>query len=192
MVTTLSQIAELQANGCFQEDPLGTRNETLAATFAQGEAGMLATGSYAMAQINAIAPDLEMGLLAPITVPADEAVWEGIRTTTFMLGVNAESENPEAAMAFLEFLTRPENASTYANGTGQLLTLTDVEYETEELQAQTEWIDRETRFQPRFTITKGEINTGLITAVEDVLSGVPPEEAAATFQATVDRVIAAG
>jgi raffinose/stachyose/melibiose transport system substrate-binding protein len=192
MVTTLSQIAELQSRGCFQEDPLGTRAEGAVAQMAQGEAGMIATGSYSMAQIATANPDIELGLLAPITVEADQAEWEGIFTTTFMLGVNAESDNVEGATAFLEFLTRPEIASRYANATGQLLTLSDVEYETAALQAQTEWIDRNTRFQPRFLITKGEINTALQTAVEDVLSGIPPADAAATFQATVDRVLAAG
>jgi raffinose/stachyose/melibiose transport system substrate-binding protein len=190
MVTTLAQIRELQDRGCFQMDVLGTRAEGAVAQFAQGQAGMLATGSYAMAQVAAQNPDLEMGLLAPITVPADQAVWEGIFTTTFMLGVNAQSDSVDQATAFIEFLTRPENAATYANGTGQLLTLDDVEYETEELRAQTEWIDRKIRFQPRFLITEGEINTGLQTAVEEVLSGVPPEQAAANFQATVDRALA--
>lgn len=190
MVTTLAQIRELQDRGCFQSDVLGTRAEGATAQFAQGEAGMLATGSYAMAQVAAQNPDIEMGLLAPITVPADQAVWEGIFTTTFMLGVNAESDSVDQATQFIEFLTRPENAAAYANGTGQLLTLSGVEYDSEELQAQTEWIDREIRFQPRFLITEGEINTGLQTAVEEVLSGVAPEQAAANFQATVDRALA--
>jgi raffinose/stachyose/melibiose transport system substrate-binding protein len=190
MVTTLSQIQELQTRGCFNDDPLGTTGQGSVALMAQGQAGMLATGSYAMAQIAAGNPDIELGLLAPITVPADEATWEGIFTTTFMLGVNSESDSVEQATAFIEFLTRPEVASQYANGTGQLLTLRDLDYETDELQAQTEWLDREVRFQPRFLITRGEINTGLITAVEEVLSGVPPEQAAANFQATVDRAIA--
>lgn len=191
MVTTLAQIAELQARGCFQEDALGTNAQGAVATMAQGEAGMVATGSYAMAQIAAANPDIELGLLAPITVAADDAEWEGIFTTTFMLGVNAESDAVDEATQFLEYLTRPDVAAQYANATGQLLTLSDIAYETPALQAQTEWIDRDVRFQPRFLITRGEINTGLQTAVEDVLSGVSPEDAAATFQATVERANAA-
>ncbi len=186
-VTTLSQIAELQANECFQQDPLGTRQEGAIALFAQGNAGMLALGSYAMATVAQQNPDLEMGLLAPITVSADEAEWEGINTTTFLLGVNANSDQQEQATQFLEFLTRPEVASEYANGTGQLLTLEEVDYQTPALQAQTEWIDRTTRFQPRFLIRNGEIAEGLLTSVEQVLGGTPPEEAAATYQALIDR-----
>jgi len=186
-VTTLSQIAELQADDCFQQDPLGTRQEGAIALFAQGNAGMLALGSYAMATVAAQNPDLEMGLLAPITVPADQAVWEGINTTTFMLAVNANSDQQEQATQFVEFLTRPEVAAQYANGTGQLLTVADVRYETPELQTQSEWIERETRFQPRFLIQNGEIAEGLITSVEQVLGGTPPQEAAATYQALIDR-----
>lgn len=191
MVTTLAQIAELQTRECFQDDALGTNAQGAVATMAQGQAGMIATGSYAMAQIAAANPDIELGLLAPITVAAGEAEWEGIFTTTFMLGVNAESDAVDEATEFVEYLTRPDVAAQYANATGQLLTLSGIDYGTPALQAQTEWIDRNVRFQPRFLITRGEINTGLQTAVEDVLSGVSPEDAAATFQSTVDRANAA-
>jgi len=51
--------------------------------------------------------------------------------------------------------------------------------------AQLPWRDKEVRFQP-FTITKDPINQGLITSVEDVLSGVS-EEAAQKLQDVVDR-----
>lgn len=189
MVTTLSQINELEERGCFQENALGSRAEGVIAQFAQENGAMLATGSYHMASVEQFNPEIEMGLLAPITVPASEAQFEGINTTTFMLAVNARGPNPEAAQQFIEFLTRPEIASEYANGTGQLLTLKDVDYETDNLQEQAQWLERDTRFQPRFLITDTGIQDGLITAVEDVLSGVSPEEAAAKFQATVERAI---
>lgn len=186
-VKTLSQIQELQDRGCFQPDALGSSQEGASALFAQEEAAMLALGSYQMAAVKEQNPEIEQGLLAPITVPANEKVWDGIYTSTFMLGVNSKSQNAEAATAFVEFLTRPEIASEYANGTGQLLTLKDVTYETEELQAQLPWREKNVRFQPRFTITKDPINQGLITSVEDVLSGVSPEEAAQKLQGVVDR-----
>ena len=189
MVQTLSQINELEEGGCFQEDALGSRAEGVIALFAQEKAAMLATGSYHMASVEQFNPEIEQGLLAPITVPASEAQFEGINTTTFMLAVNAKAPNPEAGRQFIEFLTRPEIASEYANGTGQLLTLKDIDYETEALQEQAQWLERDTRFQPRYLITNSEIQDGLITAVEDVLSGTSPEEAAAKFQATVDRAI---
>ena len=186
-VKTLSQIKELQDRGCFQQDALGSSQEGASALFAQEKAAMLALGSYQMAAVKEQNPEIEQGLLAPITVPANEKVFDGIYTSTFMLGVNKKSKNVEAATAFVEFLTRPEIASEYANGTGQLLTLKDVTYDTEELQAQLPWRDKEVRFQPRFTITKDPINQGLITSVEDVLSGVSPEEAARKLQGVVDR-----
>ena len=186
-VKTLSQIKELQDRGCFQQDALGSSQEGASALFAQEKAAMLALGSYQMAAVREQNPEIEQGLLAPITVPASEKVFDGIYTSTFMLGVNKKSKNVEASTAFVEFLTRPEIASEYANGTGQLLTLKDVTYETEELQTQLPWREKEVRFQPRFTITKDPINQGLITSVEDVLSGVPPEEAAQKLQGVVDR-----
>ena len=188
-VETLSQIAELRDRGCFQDDPLGSTAEGTSALFAQEEAGMIALGSYQMATVAEQNPDVEQNLLAPITVPADEARYDGIYSSTFMLGVNAKGQNQEAARQWIEFLTRPENASTYANGTGQLLTLNDIDYTTEILQTQQPWQEKRLLFQPRYELTIEEIDQGMRTSVEDILSGSSPEEAAQRFQSTIDRAI---
>lgn len=188
-VTTLTQIAELRDRGCFQDDALGTRNEGAVAVFAQEQAGMLATGSYQMAQILDQNPDITVRLLAPLTVPAAEATYEGIHTTTFMLAVNAASDQQEQAQQLIEFLTRPQPASTYANQTGQLLTVSDVDYTAEALQSQSDWIERETLFQPRLTITVGALNDGLKDAVDKVVSGTDPQQAAEEYQALIDREV---
>jgi raffinose/stachyose/melibiose transport system substrate-binding protein len=191
-VKTLEQIKELQDRGCFQENPLGSTQEGVSALFAQEKAAMLALGSYQMATVEQQNPEIQQGLLAPITVSEDEKVFDGIYTSTFMLGVNAKSENKEAANAWIEFITRPENAAEYANNTGQLLTLKEVEYTSEILKIQEPWQDKKVRFQPRYTITQEPINQALITSVEDVLGGTPPQEAAEKFQGEVDRAIGAG
>jgi len=188
-VKTLEQIAELQERGCFGDDPVGSTQEGASAQFAQEEAGMLALGSYQMATVAQQNPDIEQDLLSPITVPEDEAQYDGVYTSTFMLGVNAKSQNKEAATQWVEFLTRPENAATYANETGQTLTLKDVEYDSEILTVQEPWLEKRLRFQPRYTITVEEINQGVLTSVEEVLTGTPPEEAAQNLQDTVDRAI---
>jgi raffinose/stachyose/melibiose transport system substrate-binding protein len=188
-VKTLEQIQELNERGYFQDDVLGSTQEGASALFAQEEAAMLALGSYQMATVEEQNPEIEQDLLAPITVSESEKVWDGIYTSTFMLAVNARSQRQEQAMQFIEFLTRPEIAAEYANGTGQLLSLGDVDYTSEILQVQTPWLEKEVLFQPRYLITREAINQAMLTSVEDILGGMAPEDAAARFQEEIDRTI---
>ncbi|MGD6802122.1 ABC transporter substrate-binding protein [Rossellomorea aquimaris] len=188
-VDTLAQFQELMDKGYIGEDALGMKHEGAIAQVAQEEAAMLATGSYAMANIKDLNPDLELGLLAPITVPADEAEFEGIHTTTFMLAVNSMSENKEEAKMFIDFLSQPENAEYYANETGQALTIPDVNYESESLKATEEWMDKNTRFQPRYLIPDADVEKAVIASIQNVLSGADPEAAAQEAQEIVNQKI---
>jgi raffinose/stachyose/melibiose transport system substrate-binding protein len=188
-VKTLSQIKELADKGYFQDNPLGTKKSASAALFAQEKGAMLALGSYMMATVKQQNPDIEQGLLSPITVSADEAEWEGIHTSTFMLGINSKSDHKEAALKFLEFLTKPEIASLYANETGQLLTLKDIEYNSPALKESAKWLDKKTMFQPRYTISVSEISSAVETSVSDVVGGMDPEKAAEKAQKEVESAI---
>ncbi|MCM3006208.1 ABC transporter substrate-binding protein [Priestia koreensis] len=188
-VKTLSQIKELQDKGYFQKDPLGTKKDGAAVLFAQEKAAMLAHGSYMMATVAQQNPTIKQGLLAPITVSEDQKVYDGIHTATFMLGVNAKSAHKKAAEKFLSYLTESKVASEYANKTGQLLTLNDVSYDSKELEESAKWLDKKTRFQPRFTITKEPISKAIEVSVQDVISGMSPEKAAEKAQEEVKRAL---
>ncbi|WP_438445444.1 ABC transporter substrate-binding protein [Gorillibacterium sp. sgz5001074] len=190
-VKTLAQFKELNDKGYFQKDAVGTKDEGANALFVQGKAAILASGSYQLAPNKKMNPALKQKLLAPITVPADQAVFEGIHTTTFMLAVNSKSKHPEEAKAFIEFLSRKEIAGQYANETGQNVTVKDVQYESEELKTTAEWAGRKTRFQPRFSITNGEIQKAVVSSIQAVLSGKTPEQAAQEAQAIVNQQIGA-
>ncbi|MBT2692567.1 sugar ABC transporter substrate-binding protein [Bacillus sp. ISL-55] len=188
-VKTLTQFQELMDKGYFGADALGTKHEGAIAQVAQGKAAMLATGSYAMANIQELNPDIELGLLAPITVSADEAEYEGIHTTTFMFGVNSKSKNKEEAKKFINFLTQPENAEYYANKTGQFLTIPGVNYESEALKAAAEWSEKKTRFQPRYLIPNADVEKAVIASIQSVLGGEDPKKAAEAAQKIVDQNI---
>lgn len=188
-VKTLAQIKELNDKGYFQPNSLGTKDAAAGALFIQEKAAILASGSYQLAQNKAQNPNLEQGLLAPITVPADQAKYEGVHTTTFMLAVNSKSKHPEQAKQFIEFLSRQEIASQYANDTGQNVTVKDVKYDTSELQIASEWTSKKTLFQPRFTITNGENQKAVTNSIQAVLGGKSPEDAAAEAQAIVDQQV---
>lgn len=188
-VKTLSQFKELNDKGYFQKDAVGAKQDSSIALFVQEQAAILGTGSFHLASNKANNPNLKQGLLAPITVSADEAVFEGIHTTTFMLAVNSKSKHPEEAKLLIEFLSRSDIAAEYANGTGQNVTVKDVEYTSEELNIVSEWTGKNTRFQPRFTISNGEVQKAVTNSIQAVLSGVTAEQAAAEAQAIVEQQI---
>lgn len=189
-VKTLSQIKELNDKGYFQANALGTKDAAAGALFIQEKAAILASGSYQLAQNKAQNPNLEQKLLAPITVAADQAKYEGIHTSTFLLGINSKSKHPEEARKFLEFLSRKEIAGQYANETGQNVTVKDVEYTTDELKVASEWANKKTLFQPRFTITNSENQKAVTNSIQAVLGGASPEAAAKEAQAIVDQQLA--
>lgn len=188
-VKTLSQFKELNDKGYFQKDALGTKGDAAGALFVQEKAAILATGSYQLVGNKKNNPELQQGLLAPITVAADQAVFEGIHTTTFMLAVNSKSKHPEEAKKFIEFLSRKDIAGEYANGTGQNVTIKDVAYTSDELKAVAEWTAKKTRFQPRFTIKNAEVQKAVTSSIQAVLGGTEPAKAAGDAQAIVDQQI---
>ena len=188
-VKTLSQFKELNDKGYLNNGALGTNHTGAISMVANGEAAMLATGSFAMASIKDINPDLELGLIAPITVPAGQAEWEGIHTTTFMLAVNSKSTKKDAAKEFVSFLSEPEQAEKYANETSQHVTVSDVEYQSEELSSAAQWLEKNTRFQPRYLIPNADVEKAVIASIQSVIGGSDPKQAAEEAQQIVDQNI---
>ncbi|WP_281888558.1 ABC transporter substrate-binding protein [Paenibacillus sp. YYML68] len=186
-VKTLSQFKELNDKGYFQANSIGTSKDIAGSLFAQEKAAMLATGSYMMATNKQQNPNLSQGLLAPITVSKDKAVFQGVHTTTFMLGVNARSSKKDAAKTFLAYLSEKEVAEKYANATGQLVTVKDVKYKTPELEESAKWADKKTRFQPRYLISVAAIEKAVTASIQNVINGLAPKEAAAQAQQIVDQ-----
>lgn len=186
-VKTLVQFKELNDKGYLQKDAVGAKQDSSIALFVQEQAAILGTGSFHLAANKASNPNLKQGLLAPITVSEQDTVFEGIHTTTFMLAVNSKSKVQEEAKLFIEFLSKSDIASEYANGTGQNVTVKNVEYTSEELKIVSEWTSKKTRFQPRFTITNGEIQKAVVNSIQAVLSGVSAQQAAEEAQAIVEQ-----
>lgn len=186
-IKTLSQFKELNDKGYFQKDSLGTNTDAAIALFSQEKAGMLATGSYSISAVLKGNPNLKLNLLAPITVAADQATYEGIHTTTFMLGVNSKSKHQEEAKKFIEYLSRKEVAGKVANETGQNIPVKDIAYTSPALKEISSWSEKKTRFQPRYLITNIEIQKAVTGSIQAVLSGQSPEEAAEAAQAIVNQ-----
>jgi len=182
-VKTLQQYAELTPY--FQPNSTGTAVEPAQQLFASGRAAMLATGSFHFGAIRALGAKFPMDLIAPITVSADEAKYEGVHNTTFILGVSTGSDKQTAALKFVEHLSQPDVASAYANGTTQHLTVEGVTYTNADLKATEEWLIRKTLLAPRFQFNNLDLRAAVENAAVQVVGGTSPEKAAADAERVV-------
>ncbi len=184
-ITTLAQYAELRPY--VQPNATGTAVEPAQQIFASEKAAMLATGSYHAASVRALEADFTMDVFTPITVAEDAMKYEGIHNTTFILGVNTASDNQATALAFIEHLSDPEVAATYANGTAQHVTVDGVEYDDRDLKALEPWLSKNTLLAPRYQFTDLDIAAAVENAAIQVIGGTSPEQAAEKAQRIVDQ-----
>ncbi|SCL44494.1 carbohydrate ABC transporter substrate-binding protein, CUT1 family [Micromonospora citrea] len=182
---TLEQYAQLRPY--FQPSPTGTAVEPAQQLFATGKAAMLATGSYHLAAVRALGAKFPMNVIAPITTSKDKARNEGVYNATFILGVNAKSDVQPAALAWLDFLSDPANAATYANATAQHLTVKGVDYTNADLKATQPWLSRKTLLAPRFQFLDLDIRNAVEGACVKVVGGTAPQQAAEEAQRIVDQ-----
>ena len=184
-IATLKQYQQLAPY--FQPKSTGTAVEPCQQIFATGKAAMLATGNFHIAAVRALGAKFGMDLLAPITTTADKAKYEGIYNATFVLGVNSKSKHRGAAVKWLEYLSTPQVASEYANGTSQHVTVKDVEYTNPDLKALAPWLEKKTLLAPRFQFTNLDVRAAVEGACVAVVGGKKPEAAAAAAQRVVDQ-----
>ena len=168
---------------------LGVTQDGASALFGQGKAAILALGSYQMATIKKQSPDIKQGLMVPMLVSGSEATWDGIFTSTFMLGVNSKSTHIDAAKKFTDFLLQPKVAEDYANATGQMVTVKGVKYSTPELQAGLDFQNthKKLRFQPIYTIPSQPVTDAVKASIQQVIGGTDPMKAATQAQGVVDK-----
>ncbi|MHB1628152.1 MAG: ABC transporter substrate-binding protein [Bacilli bacterium] len=186
---SFQQLSVLAKDGYFQKGALGTSQDAATAIFSEGKSGMLALGSYQEATVKADNPAIQMGLLAPITTPTPKASYVGIDTTTFMLGVNAHSQHKAAAEDFISFLSQPNIASEYANGTDQMVSVKGVRYTSPSLRQMAPLLTKSLRFQPMYTLTNQQVVTAVTNTVENVLGGMNPLAAAKRGQKEISQAI---
>lgn len=106
---------ELRDRGFLTEGALGVPPEQAMQSLATGESGMMLMVSAALPQLYGYA---EGGAedFAIFAMPAtDDPDGTYMPTAPDFLAVNAGAENPDAALAFLDFLAEPANVETYAN-----------------------------------------------------------------------------
>lgn len=104
-------ILELREYG--QEDYLGTDRDHGYELFATGKGAMHTSGLWAIPSIKAANPDLDFGIF-PFPPEDGRPLKMSIVFDTFIAVAN-DGAQMEAALKFLEFLSRPENAQLYSD-----------------------------------------------------------------------------
>ena len=184
-VKTLEQYAQLRPY--VQPNASGTAVEPAQQLFASQKAAFLATGSFHIKAVRKLGAKFPIGLYAPITVAAGQAKYDGIHNATFVLGVSTASKNQATALEFVKFLSEPQNAAAYANGTAQHVTVKGVQYTDPDLKALEPWLSKKTLLAPRFQFNDLDIRAAVENAATEVLAGKSPQQAAAAAQRIVDQ-----
>lgn len=120
--TALEKYLEMEEEGCFNDDPLGTSYEASISGVVQGNSVGLVQVATTLSQVQSEMGDAELGMFAlPATDDAGETLMPGSVSAAY--GVNAESERMEEAMAFVDFLASDEGQDIYATEGGTLTAL---------------------------------------------------------------------
>lgn len=190
MTNALQQFKDVAAD-CFGDNPLAVRDDGALADFATGKALMLATGTFSMGPALKLNPTLNFGLYVPITTAVGKTPkWEGIYNSTFIVGVNArqkDSKKQAAAIKFVEYLSQPENAQKYANGTAQHSTVTGVKYTIKPLQDTAPWALKRVLLAPRFQFLNLDIRNAVEDAFLAVAAGKDAKASASEAQSVIDQ-----
>ncbi len=134
-------IQAMGKEGFFQDGAQGTKYEASLALFAQGNAAMLLTGTWSIGGLKTQAPDLQQGYFL---LPAQDAQQVMLADASQLMAVNAGSKNQDAALKYVEFLSRPEIAKMYSEATGQLSPVNGVKNDMAEMQEVTDMLSKNT------------------------------------------------
>ena len=110
---------------------MGVGYTDMQSMFAFGQAGMLIGGSYELATLANLNPDLNVGVFALPGVNAGEGKVSFYVDGSY--GINAASPNQEAALKFIEFLASQEYGQMFSDTLQQISAVPGVTPTSEEL-----------------------------------------------------------
>ena len=129
MTTTLNQINELYQSGCFGDDALSDQYSGLTNAFVDGEAGMVYANMSFYGSVQKDYADYDISNIGLFVLPLDDNQTISFNPAGPTKFVYSGSENQEAALAYLDFLARPDNVAAFlADPAGkQNLPFTDID-----------------------------------------------------------------
>jgi raffinose/stachyose/melibiose transport system substrate-binding protein len=112
---------DLMEAGCFSDDVNALTYDDATAMFQAGDALMFPTGTWMVRQFNEeTMPDMEVGVMSfPEIEGGQGSYWvSGVGSAYY---ISAESEHPEEAGMFLDYLYSPETAARFVGEAGLFL-----------------------------------------------------------------------
>lgn len=106
----------LELNSYAQEDTMGTNYDQALDAFANGEAAMIIQGIWIVPSVKALNPDFEFSSF-PLPAKTGNHMRIGYQND-LGLCISSTCANPEAALKFLQFMAREDNAQYYADMDG--------------------------------------------------------------------------
>lgn len=112
-INSLKQFADLFANGYVLDGALSTDDVQAYQAFYQGKAAMLPNGAWSVDKVKQATPTFALGAFPYPSAKGTDNKVQATYGSTF--SVAASSENKDAAVAFIDWMSKPENAQVYSD-----------------------------------------------------------------------------
>ncbi|SEE87592.1 ABC transporter substrate-binding protein [Jiangella alba] len=122
-----ADLERLTSSGYFLDGFRGVDFTSAQMSFFQGDAAMILMGSWLIGEMAAAIPEgFEVGTFAFPTVDGGSGDQDGLFGGTNGQIVAKDGENPDAAVAWLQFVAEPENQTAYVENTGGISAYTGI------------------------------------------------------------------
>ncbi len=176
----LDLVQDWTDKGYFNPDYSSATDDDVARLFGQGDAAFAMRQPSALQAALTLNPDANIGFIPMPSATGDQYLVGGEGVNAY--GVSKDSENKQAALDFLTFLAKPENASALAKATGTYSGLTTATPDLGTLQSSYDkWVAPEqiptNPFFDRVYLPNGIWDT-MIATTDSVITGQSTPEAA--------------
>lgn len=176
----LDLVQDWTDKGYFNPDYSSATDDDVARLFGQGDAAFAMRQPSALQAALTLNPDANIGFIPMPSATGDQYLVGGEGVNAY--GVSKDSENKQAALDFLAFLAKPENASALAKATGTYSGLTTATPDLRTLQSSYDkWVAPEqiptNPFFDRVYLPNGIWDT-MIATTDSVITGQSTPEAA--------------
>jgi len=113
MSTTLNQINELYQSGCFGDDALSDQYSGMTSAFAKGETGMVYANMAFFGSLQNDFPDYDISNIGLFVLPLGDNQTISMNPAGPTKFIYSGSENQESALAYFDFLARPDNVKAF-------------------------------------------------------------------------------
>ena len=179
----MREVAEiyLKLHEYGQPDSLGVGYEQAISAFANGEAAMMLQGTWLLSLVKSANPEMNVDVFPLPGRTADETR-VGINMN-LGFAVSESSENQEAALAFLSWMSDPENAQMFADMEGSTSLIKGVEVATPEFAKMSELISA----GKSFVIPRGYWAPSMVNELQNALQRLVSSKDVDQFLQEIDE-----